>query len=145
MQDIYYPELVARLKPVDLQQFDMTAPAKFEGPPENYTLYASELWVFPTPNNSTDTLEVRYIKNAPALKAETDIPLLDKNYLHLLVGYALERAFRAEDDLESAQAWRARYKEDLDAYATDKQWRLVDRPRTLEGSWTGSGYGGRVI
>ena len=128
IQDIYYPELVARLKPLDLPQYDMTSPAKFEGPPENYTLYGNELWLFPTPNNSTDILEVRYIKNAPALKAEGDIPLLDKNYLHLLVDYAVTRAFEAEDDLEAAQAHKARFKEDLDGYATDKQWRTVDSP-----------------
>jgi hypothetical protein len=145
MQDIYYPELVARLRPLDLQQYDMAAPAKFEGPPEMYTLYANELWLFPTPNNSTDTLEVRYIKTAPILTAEGDLPLLDKDYLHLLTDYAVQRAFAAEDDIESATAWRTRYKEDLDAYASDKQRRDVDRPRTLDGSWTGSGYGGRVI
>ena len=145
VQDIYYPELVCRLKPLDLQQFDATAPAKFEGPPENYTIYANELWVFPTPNNSTDTLELRYIKNAPALVSENDIPLLDKNYLHLLVEYALMRAFAAEDDLEASQAHKGMYREWLDSYATDKQWRTVDRPRVLEGSWTGSGFGGRVI
>jgi hypothetical protein len=144
MQDIYYPELVARLRPLDLQQYDMAAPAKFEGPPEMYTLYADELWLFPTPNSS-ELLEVRYIKTAPVLKAETDIPLLDKDYLHLLTDYAIERAFHAEDDMEAAASWRTRYKEDLDAYATDKQRRDVDRPRTLDGSWTGSGYGGRVI
>jgi hypothetical protein len=144
MQDIYYPELVARLKPLDLQQFDMSAPAKFEGPPEMYTLYANELWLFPTPN-STELLEVRYIKTAPVLKTEAEIPLLDKDYLHLLVDYAAERAFKAEDDIEAAQAHRTRWKEDLDNYATDKQRRDVDRPRTLDGSWTGSGYGGRVI
>jgi hypothetical protein len=145
MQDIYYPELVARLRPLDIQQYDMSAPAKFEGPPEMYTVYGPELWLFPTPNNSTDALEVRYIKTAPTLKAETDIPLLDKDYLHLLTDYAIQRAFVAEDDIEAGTAWRTRFKEDLDAYATDKQWRIVDRPRVLDGSWTGSGYGGRVI
>lgn len=145
MQDIYYPELVARLRPLDLQQYDMSAPARFEGPPEMYTLYQNELWLFPTPNNSTDTLEVRYIKNAPPLIAEADVPLLNKNYLHLLVQYAVTRAFEAEDDTEAAQAHKARWEKDLDAYATDVQWRIVDRPRVIDGSWTGSGYGGRVI
>jgi len=145
IQDIYYPELVARLRPLDIQQFDMSAPARFEGPPEMYTLYQNELWVFPTPNNATDTLEVRYIKNAPTLKVESDVPLVNRNYLHLLVTYAVVRAFEAEDDAEMAQSHKARWKEDLDAYATDVQWRVVDRPRVLDGSWTGSGYGGRVI
>lgn len=145
MQDIYYPELVARLRPLDLQQYDMSAPARFEGPPEMYTLYQNKLWLFPTPNNSTDTLEVRYIKNAPPLMVEADVPLLNKNYLHLLVQYAVTRAFEAEDDTEAAQAHKARWEKDLDAFATDVQWRIVDRPRVIDGSWTGSGYGGRVI
>ncbi len=145
IQDIYYPELVARLRPLDIQQYDQTSPSKFEGPPEMYTLYGNELWLFPTPNATGEILEVRYIRNAPALISENDVPLLDKNYLHLLVDYALVRAYEAEDDQEMAQAHKNRWKEDLDAYATDKQWRTVDRPRYLDGSWTGSGYGGRVI
>ena len=145
MQAIYYPELVARLKPIDIQWYNQTAPAKFEGPPEMYTIYKGELKVFPTPNNSTDILELEYIKKGPLLRNPTDTPLLDRDYLHLLVDYAVERAFKAEDDIESATAWRTRWKEDLDAYATDKQWQVVDRPRVLDGSWTGSGYGGRVI
>lgn len=145
IQDIYYPELVARLKPIDLQWYDMTSPSKFEGPPELYTVYKGELKVFPTPNNSTDTLEVRYIRKPPYLTEPAQTPLMDKDYLHVLVDYAVERAFKAEDDMEAAAAWRTRYREDLDAYATDKQWQVVDRPRILDGSWTGSGYGGRVI
>ncbi len=145
IQDIYYPELVARLRPLDIQQYDQTSPAKFEGPPEMYTLYQNELWLFPTPNATGEILEVRYIKNAPPLVSENDVPLLDKNYLHLLVYYALVRAYAAEDDQEMAQAFKNQYKEALDNYATDKQWRIVDRPRYLDGSWQGSGYGGRVI
>lgn len=146
LQDIYYPELVTRLRPIDLQQFDMAAPKKFEGPPETYTIYKqSELWLFPTPNNSTDTLEVRYIRRPTILVADADVPTLNKDYLHLLVGYAKARAFEAEDDLEAAQAHINRYKQDLDSYASDVQWRVADRPRTLDGSWSGSGYSGRVI
>lgn len=145
MQDIYYPELVTRLRPLDQQQFDMAAPKKFEGPPETYVLYGNELWLFPTPNNSIDTLEVRYIKRPSVLVADADVPELNKDYLHLLVGYAKVRAFEAEDDLEAAQAHLGRYQKDLDSYASDVQRRDSDRPRTLDGSWSGSGYSGRVI
>lgn len=145
MQSIYYPELVTRLRYIDIQQFDTVAPAKFEGPPETYTIYQKEVWFFPTPNNSTDTLEARYIKDPPAMTTEASVPLLDKNYLHLLVQYALGRAFEAEDDAEAAMAHVNRYKQDLAAYATDVQSRMVDRPRWIDGTWSGSGYGGRVI
>src|ERR1700753_638075 len=85
-QDIYYPTLLLRLKMGDLQQFDQTG--EVFGPQVMYTLYAKELWLFPTPNETGEELEHRYIKNAPVLVNESDIPLLNVNYLHLLVDYA---------------------------------------------------------
>lgn len=145
IQDIYYPEIVTRLRPMDLQQFDIVGKGKFEGPPEMYTLYKEELWLFPTPNNSSDTLEVRYIKNPPALKEEGERPVMNRNYLHVLVQYAVVRAYEAEDDQEMAQAHTNRYQKDLAAYATDVQNRIVDRPRTVDGAWQGSTYGARGI
>jgi hypothetical protein len=145
MQDIYYPEIVTRLRPMDLQQFDVVGQGKFEGPPEMYTIYKSELWLFPTPNNSTDLLEVRYIKQPAVLKEEGDKPALNSRYLHLLVGYAVVRAFEAEDDAEQAQAHLGRFTKDLAAYATDVQRRIIDRPRQVDGSWQGTSYGSRGV
>lgn len=138
MQDIYYPEMLTRLRPIDLQQFDLTAQQKLEGPPICYTLYAGELWLFPTPNNSTDELELRYLRRPTPLTEESQKPTLNGDYLHLLVDYALGRAFKAEDDEESAQAHITQYKADLDAYASDVQNRMVDRPRILDGTWGAS-------
>lgn len=139
-QDIYYPNLLLRLKMCDLQQFDQTG--EIFGPPGMYTLYAKELWLFPTPNETGEELEHRYIKNAPVLVNESDVPLLNANYLHLLVHYAVERAYRAEDDLEMAAAHRTLYKEDLDAYATDVQQRFADRPHIISGTWAEGSSGG---
>jgi hypothetical protein len=134
-QDIYYPFLSTRLRIFDIQDFDMIN-NEVQGPPALYTLYQQELWLFPTPN-SNEELRHRYLKRPPQLIAEADIPTLNKDYLHLLVGYAVTRAFEAEDDLEAATAHKTRYKEDLDAYATDVQWRIVDRPRVINGTWAG--------
>jgi hypothetical protein len=142
-QSIYFPALTTRLRMWDLQQFDQIS-TEVEGPPALYTLYQTKLWLFPTPNEAYP-LKHRYIKNAPALKAETDIPLLNKNYLHLLVDYGVTRAFEAEDDLEAAAAHKNRWKEDLDAYATDVQNRFVDRPRVIDGTWYGGTYGSRGV
>jgi hypothetical protein len=138
MQDIYYPEMLTRLMPIDIQQFDLTAQQKLEGPPICYTIYATELWLFPTPNNSSDELELRFLRRPASLVNEGDKPTLNGDYLHLLVDYALGRAFKAEDDEESAQAHITQYKADLDAYATDVQNRMVDRPRILDGTWGSS-------
>jgi hypothetical protein len=145
IQDIYYPEIVTRLRPMDLQQFDIVGKGKFEGPPEMYTLWKNELWLFPTPNNSTDILEIHYIENPPPFTSESQTPVLNRNYLHLLVQYATCRAFEAEDDTESAQAHMGRYKTDLAAYATDVQFRIIDRPHQVDGSWQGSTYGSRGV
>ena len=48
IQDIRYPELLVRLRPTDLQQFDMRG--NVEGPPNRYTIWSNELWLYPTPN-----------------------------------------------------------------------------------------------
>jgi hypothetical protein len=141
MQDIYYPEMLIRLKPVDLQRFDQSSPRRVEGPPMTYTLYRNELWLFPTPGTG-DTLELRYIETPAQLATDTDVPSLNPDYWHLLIAYAVARAFEGEDDPESAQAHMTRYKSDLAAYATDVQDRLVDRPRQVDGTWGTASIGG---
>lgn len=136
-QDIYYPELQMRLRMCDLQQFDAMQ-HNAEGPPGMYTLYAKELWLFPTPNANEEELEHRYIHNPPWLIEDEDVPQLNPDYWDLLIEYAVSEAYRAEDDLEMAQAHRTLYKEELDAYATDVQDRFVDRPRVISGTWAES-------
>jgi len=135
-QDIYFPNLLQRLRMCDLQQFDTTG--EVEGPPGMYTLYSNELWLFPTPNETGEELEHRYIHNPAWLLNEEDIPQLNPNYWDLLIEYAVMRAFRAEDDYEAANSFKADYKEDLDHYASDVQDRFVDRPRIISGMWSES-------
>jgi hypothetical protein len=144
-QDVYYPEMFMRLRPVDLQQFDTTAPKVVEGPPAIYAMYAGEVWFFPTPYNSTDTLELRYIKEPKTLVAPTDVPELSANYLFLLVEYALMKAFAGEDDPESSAMHQKEFKAGVAAFATDQQNQQADRPKVLDGTWSGGGYGGRII
>ncbi len=138
VQDVVYELLSTRLRPVDQQQFDLTAPALVSAPPQIYTLYQGQLWLYPGPN-STDPLLMRYIKLPPALVNDGDIPVLNNNYLHLLVAFAVARAYEAEDDIEAAQYWTGKYEKDRDAYASDVQDRIVDRPRQISGTWGGSG------
>ena len=142
MQDIFFPEMYGKLRPATIDMFDNQAPKLIEGLPSVYTLYKTEMWFYPNPNSQWE-LEVRYIKNPPQLKAEADVPVLAKNYLHLLVDYALGRAFKAADDTEMAQAHKGEFKERLDAYATDVQLRSVDGPRNIEGTWGNRGSGVR--
>jgi hypothetical protein len=146
VQDIWYPEIESRLRPLDLQQFNMTNPQVIQGSPAVYTLYKSLLLLFPAPQAAGEELIMHYIKQPPVLAGETDKPLLNPAYLHLLVDYAVVRAFEAEDDYEAAQAIQGRYQRDLAAYATDVQERMADRPRVIDGTWISSraNYGTRA-
>jgi len=146
VQDIWYPEIESRLRPLDLQQFNMTNPQVIQGSPAVYTLYKDLLLLFPAPQAAGEELIMHYIKQPPVLAAEGDTPLLNQAYLHLLVDYAVVRAFEAEDDYEAAQAIQGRYQRDLAAYATDVQERMADRPRVIDGTWISSraNYGTRA-
>ncbi len=135
MMSIYYPEMEYKLKPVDLQTFDLNG--NVQGPPTQYTLYKSEMWVYPTPN-AAEKLELRYIKSPVRMTNPTDIPTLGEAYLHLLVHYAAIRAFEAEDDPEMAKVQEARYEKDLAKYIIANTDRVDDRPYQLDGTW-GSG------
>jgi hypothetical protein len=143
IQDIYSPELLQRLHLLDLQQFDafghgeVGTPNSTSGTPEYYTLYKNEVWLFPTPGTISkgETLEVRYIAKPPYMTEEKSVPILAPDYWHLMIEYAVGRAFEAEDDFEAAQQHITRFKADLDAYGTDVQFRNVDRPRVVDGTW----------
>lgn len=131
--DIAYPAGERRIKPVDLQTFDTYSVSELQGSPLIYTAFKGKIWLWPTPS-AADTLKIRYIKNPPVLSAAGDIPVLDKDYLHLLVEYALFRAYRGEDDPEAAQIHETQYEKDLQKYAVDQP--IDDRPRQLQGTWS---------
>ena len=133
-QDVVYPAMSYSLQPVDIQDFDMTDVNQVLGPPARYAFDQGNLFLFPNPQTA-DTLTLRYIAVPPTLVADTDVPVLNPNYLNLLVRAALIEAFAAEDDYEASQFWETLYEKRLDQYATDVQWRAVDRPRVIDGTW----------
>lgn len=132
---IVYPEAERRLKPVDLQTFDSYLASEIQSPPLIYTVFGTELWVWPNPS-AADKLLIRYTKKPARLVNPTDVPVLAEDYLHLLVDYALYRSYRAEDDLEAANTHQQQYEKDLARYAADVKRQQDDRPRQLQGTWS---------
>jgi hypothetical protein len=138
IQDLSYPLFGYRLRGIDIQDYDLIAYSQgMNSAPQQYALDQFNLLLWPFPN-STDQLQMRYICVPPTLVADTDVPMLNPNYLDLLVSYSCRKAFEAEDDLEEAQYWSNQFKSDLQSYASDVQWRNVDRPRVLDGTWGGA-------
>jgi hypothetical protein len=137
VQDFWYPQLGMRLRGVDLQQYNQSGnPKLITGVPTLYTLYKDLLLLYPAPQQGNEELVLHYIREPPALVSQTDVPVLNPNYWHLLIDYALTRAFEGEDDYEAAQQFQGRYQRDLAAYGTDVQSRSVDRPVILDGTWS---------
>lgn len=138
-QSVYFPEFLTRLRMWDLQQHDEVSSEELQGPPALYTIYRKEMWLYPIPNQTYE-LKHRFIVKPPAMVQDTDVPILDPDYWYLLISWALWRAFMAEDDQESAQAHKNVFKEQLDAYASDVQHQMADRPNVVGGMWAGGGY-----
>lgn len=135
-QSIAYPSQERRIKPVDLQTFDSYAASEIESPPVMYTTFKTEYWLWPIPSTA-DKIQIRYIKRPARMTEASAVPTLAEDYLHLLVDYALARAYRAEDDLEAASAHQQLYERDLRMYEADLMRRQDDRPKQLQGTWGG--------
>lgn len=136
-QDVSYPNYGYRLQGIDIQNYDQLAYSQaVQSSPQMYALDQFNLLLWPFPN-STDQLLLRYICVPPTLVNDSDVPMLNSNYLDLLVSYSCRKAFEAEDDLEEAQYWSNQFKSDLQSYSSDVQRRDVDRPRVLDGTWGG--------
>ena len=126
IQDLSYPLYGYRLQSVDIQDYDlMVSTAQQLSNPTRYTLDQFNLMLWPT------------------LVADTDVPVLNQNYLDLLVSYSCRKAFEGEDDYEAAQYFMTQFKSDLQSYASDVQWRNIDRPRVLDGTWGQAASAGR--
>jgi hypothetical protein len=142
--DIGFPSMITRLLPIDLSQFDQFAgdpSLAILGPPSQYTLYQSNVLLYPTPD-TVYTLLMHYTGRPPDLVFDADIPELNSDYHDLLVTYAAMRAFEAEDDYEAAQFWLGKWQRERGQYATDMNNRQRDRPRLIPGTFAGSFGGG---
>lgn len=135
VQDITSPIYGFRLQGVDIQNFDVVNYSNaVQTTPRQYTLNQQNVMFWPVPAYP-DPLLMRYIAVPPTLVNDSDVPVLNPNYLDLLVNYSLNRAFAGEDDYEAAQFFQTQYKSDLQEYASDVQNRSVDRPRIIDGTW----------
>lgn len=142
-QDIYLPGMECRLQPVDLQKYNMGNPQLYQGVPQIYTVYKNNLMISPAPQESGEEMVMHYFAEPTLMTAGADVPELNGNYWHLLIDYALVRAFEAEDDYEAAQQFQGRLQRDLASYSTDVQFRIDDRPHIIDGTW-GDNYGGSL-
>lgn len=104
------------------------------GRPQLWTVTVSTLYLYPTPDGAY-SLTLRYYKSPPDLSADGDIPQLPEMYCHLMVSYALQRAYRRENDYEAAAFHRAEFERDLMKAKTEVHHDTFDFPRQVPGAW----------
>jgi hypothetical protein len=120
------------LRALTLRQLDR-GPAS-QGPPSCYAQSGQSFVLWPTPDGPYP-LELRYWKIPAALVADTDVPtVIPANWHWLLWSWAIAQAFRAEDDVQRAQSWDARFTQGLAAFSASVKF-TSDMPTRAASMW----------
>lgn len=104
------------------------------GRPRVYALYGSTLTLYPTPNAAA-TFTLRYRGTVVDMVADTDTTVIPDDFNHILVSYALYKAYRKEDDTQMAQFYWQEFERDLRDMRASSQYRDSNRRRQIQGMW----------
>lgn len=105
------------------------------GEPGFFAVDGPNLHLYPTPDSSTYSLELRYWKLPPALVNDTDVPALPPDYHYVLISYALWKCYEREDDPQMAQYHEGEFKKLLAELKTDLTFPTSDEPVQVRGMW----------
>ena len=120
------------LQPIELRQFDDLPSSS--GQPYYYVLIGSEITLYPTPDGIYP-LVLRYWKMPADLSADNDEPGIPERYHHLLVRFALMRAYQRENDYEAATFFKNEFEYDLAKAQGEIGDEAYDGPRQVPGTW----------
>ncbi len=105
------------------------------GEPTEFAVTGKSIVLSPVPD-AVYSLTLTYFGRPADMVNDTDVSTLPADYHDLMVSWALERAFRSEDDAEMAQFYRNEYKLDLADAGTDLQMTVDDSPKQVPGTWS---------
>lgn len=100
-----------RLPVLTLEEFDnqWTTDGTDSGTPINCLIWAGNVRLFPTPDNSTSTLQIDYIHDAAQVTLATDEIPLPVGYHRRIVDYCLAQVAEQDDDMEKYQLKMAEF------------------------------------
>lgn len=133
-RSLHRTDVPGELAQVGLRTIDRSPIAN--GAPRYYAIDASNLHLYPTPNN-VFPLELRYWKLPAQLVGDTDVPAIPADYHRMLVYWALKECFAGEDDPQTAQYWTSEFNTVLAEFAADVKFPSSDSPNQLADMWTG--------
>lgn len=115
---------------MDLRAYDDAPEAS--GKPTSYTISGSTALLYPTPD-AAYAIELRYYRLPVDLSVDSDEPELPEQYRHLLVRYALIRAFERENDYDAANYYREQFDVELTRLRGQVQYDTHDGPTQVPG------------
>lgn len=99
---------------MELRDFDEAYVDGVTGTPTGYVISGESISFNPTPDGVGGTpAYLSYYRSPPELTVDSDEPMLPVQWHHLLVRYALIRAFEREDDLDKANYYREAFDTEL--------------------------------
>jgi hypothetical protein len=104
------------------------------GTPTIYALNGQNFYLYPTPDGVYH-LECRYWQVPPLLVNDSDVPSLIPAQWHwLLWSWAVAQCFRAEDDVQRAGSWDARFQKGLSDFSASVKF-TSDQPTQAASMW----------
>lgn len=125
------------LAPISLRDYDDASTST--GKPTGYVVVGNQIYLYPTPDAAYN-LRFRYWSLPPEMVETGDTPSIPEQYHHLLVHYALVRAYQRENDYEAAQYHRAEFENELAKMKGEANYEGQDGPRQVEGMWASVAY-----
>jgi hypothetical protein len=121
------------MQEVGLRQIDRSSLSN--GAPAYYAIDGQNVHLYPTPDNTTYTMELRYWLMPGTLVNDTDVPSLPLDYHHMLWVYATWICYEAEDDAQMGQYWMTRFEKELAEFAADQKFPSTDSATQVAGMW----------
>lgn len=136
LDDIVDAALPGQLQVQDISWvLQANAAGTITGRPTDYAQATSTTYTLSPVPDAVYTMTLTYYKRPTDLSADADVSILPVDYHDLMVSYALQRAYRAEDDAQMAQFYRGEFERDLRQLGTDRQYVIDDAPRQIPGTW----------
>jgi len=120
-----------QLHAVSLRKVDRMASTP--GRPTHYALNGANFQLWPVPDGVYN-LECRYWLIPPLMVLDTDTPIVPPMWHWLVWTWAVAQCFRAEDDVQRAGTWDARFAKGLSDFTASVKF-SSDMPTRAESMW----------
>ena len=116
-----------------IEQIDWDDLSSTSSEPEAYTVFANEIYLYPTPNKVSNLI-LRYYSLPSTISLSTN-PELPDDYYYLLIEYAVMKCYEAEHDFNAAEFHRNNFDFQLLNLQSETTEDSREAPKQIKGAW----------